>query len=223
MKIKLQFDNSIYNCQVIIRDPSGSRTHTVNLEEDRPVSLETDVAGSDFRLTVIPKMADYESALAGADIQDWKDKLAAKVGRVLFSILDHMLLRVGCTYTVAGIPENGMICLSPQEYVFGMFDRFDLLELIPMAYMFFEASCNGVLCECTDAFATNRKEVLASARKLALVDFGLHLLFTYPIQVGRIKRLTSDKKVKRTLVKFNRSSQEQRQKILEKKEKFMSQ
>ena len=91
-----------------------------------------------------------------------------------------------------------------------------------MAYMFFEATYNGLLCECSDAFATNRKEVVSSAKKLMLIDFGLHLVFTYPIQVGRIKKLTSDKKVKSTLIKFNRLDEKERQKVLDKKEEFMS-
>ena len=55
-----------------------------------------------------------------------------------------------------------------------------------------------------------------------LIDFGLHLLFTYPIQIGRIKKLTSNRKVKRTLIKFNMLDKKEREKILNKKEEFMS-
>ena len=91
-----------------------------------------------------------------------------------------------------------------------------------MSYMFFEASHNGVLCKCSNAFPTNQKEVISCAKKLTLLDFGAHLFFTYPVQVGRIKKLTSDKKVRSTLTKFNRLSEQDRQKVLQKKEKFMS-
>ncbi len=222
MRLSLIFSNSFYNCEVIIKDTSGIKQYVANLQENNLELLEIDVESSHFELTVIPKMPDYQSAFSDMEIQNWKDRLAQKLGNALCATLDKMLLRVGCTYMISDIKENDVICIRGQEYVFGTFDKFDLFDLVPMTYMFFEASCNGDLCKCSDAFAMNRKEVISSAKKLMLIDFGLHLLFTYPIQMGRIKKLTSDKKVKRTLMKFNMLDQKEREKILNKKEEFMS-
>ena len=222
MKLSLFFSNSLYNCEVIVKDTSGIKKYVTNVEDKQSDFLEIDVESSSFELTVIPKMPDYKSAFSDMEVQNWKDRLAQKVGNALCSTLDKMLLRVGCTYMISDTKENDIICICGQEYIFGTFDKFDLFELVPMAYMFFEASCNGDLCKCSDAFAMNRKEVLSSAKKLILADFGLQLLFTYPIQMGRIKKLTSDKKVKRTLIEFNMLDQKEREKILNKKEEFMS-
>ena len=222
MKVSLIISSSLYNCEVIVKDHLESKKHIVNLEDKQSDLLEIDVESGRFELTLIPRMPDYQSALSDIEIQNWKDKLAQKVGNALCSMLDKMLLRVGCTYTVSGIKENDVIYVSGQEYCFGIFDKFDLFEFITMAYMFFEASCNGVLCECSDAFAMNRKEVVSSAKKLVLSNFGLHLFLTYPIQVGRIKKLASDRKIKKTLLKFNKLTEKERQKVLDKKEKFMS-
>ena len=222
MKLSLFFSNSLYNCEAIIKDISGIKKYVINFEEKQSDFLEIDVESSNFELTVIPKMPDYKSAFSDMEIQNFKDRLAQKIGNALCSVLDKMLLRVGCTYMISDTKENDIICICGQEYIFGTFDKFDLFELVPMAYMFFEASCNGDLCKCSDAFALNRKEVISSAKKLILIDFGLHLLFTYPIQIGRIKKLTSDKKIKRTLIKFNTLDKKEREKILNKKEKFMS-
>jgi hypothetical protein len=222
MKLSLFFSNSLYNCEAIIKDTSGIKKYITNFEEKQSDFLEIDVESSGFELTVIPKMPDYKSAFLDMEVQNWKDRLAQKVGNALCSTLDKMLLRVGCTYMISDTKENDIICICGQEYIFGTFDKFDLFELVPMAYMFFEASCNGDLCKCSDAFAMNRKDVVSSAKKLVLIDFGLHLLFTYPIQIGRIKKLTSDRKVKKTLVKFNTLDKKEREKILNKKEKFMS-
>ena len=225
MKVSLIISSSLYNCEVIVKDRLESKNYIVNLEDKQSDLLEIDVESANFELTLIPRMADYQPTFSDMEIQNWKDKLAQKVGNALCSMLDKMLLRVGCTYTVSGIKENDVIYVSGQEYCFGIFDKFDkfdLFELIPMAYMFFEASYNGVLCKCSDAFAMNRKQVISSAKKLVLLDFGLHLIFTYPIQVGRIKMLTSDRKIKKTLVKFNKLSEKERQEVLDKKEKFMS-
>lgn len=222
MKLSLFFSNSLYNCEAIIKDISGIKKYVTNFEEKQSDFLEIDVESSSFELTVIPKMPDYKSAFLDMEVQNWKDRLAQKVGNALCSTLDKMLLRVGCTYMISDTKENDIICMCGQEYIFGTFDKFDLFELVPMAYMFFEASCNGDLCKCSDAFALNRKEVISSAKKLILIDFGLHLLFTYPIQIGRIKKLTSDRKVKGTLIKFNMLDKKEREKILNKKEEFMS-
>ena len=222
MNLSLFFSNSLYNCEAIIKDTSGIKKYVTNFEDKQSNFLEIDVESSSFELTVIPKMPDYKSAFSDMEVQNWKDRLAQKVGNALCSTLGKMLLRVGCTYMISDTKENDIICICGQEYIFGTFDKFDLFELVPMAYMFFEASCNGNLCKCSDAFALNRKEVISSAKKLILIDFGLHLLFTYPIQIGRIKKLTSDRKVKETLIKFNMLDKKEREKILNKKEEFMS-
>ena len=222
MRFSLDFSNSPYDCEVIIKDTSEIHNYVVNVSDKQSDLLEIDVESSRFELTLIPIMPDYKSAFLDMEVQNWKDWLAQKVGNALCSVLDKMLLRVGCTYMISDTKENDIICICGQEYIFGTFDKFDLFELVPMAYMFFEASCNGDICKCSDAFAMNRKDVVSSAKKLVLIDFGLHLLFTYPIQIGRIKKLTSDRKVKKTLIKFNTMDKKERERFLSSQEQFIS-
>ncbi|MBQ5602581.1 MAG: hypothetical protein IIU77_07165 [Clostridia bacterium] len=222
MKVSLIISGSLYNCEVIVKDLSESKKYVVNLEDKQSSLLEIDVESNSFELTLVPEMPDYKSAFSDMETQNWKDKLAKKVGNSLCSIIDKMLLRVGCTYNISGIQENDVICVADQEYVLGTFDKFNLFEFVPMAYMFFEAFHGGTPCECSNAFAINRKEVISSAKKLVLLNFGLHLFFTYPIQIGRIKKLTSDRKINKTLMKFNKLSEKERQKVLDKQEKFIS-
>ena len=222
MRFSLDFSNSPYDCEIIIKDTSEIHNYVVNVSDKQSDLLEIDVESSRFELTLIPKMPDYKSAFSDMEIQNFKDRLAQKIGNALCSVLDKMLLRVGCTYMISDTKENDIICICGQEYIFGTFDKFDLFELVPMAYMFFEASCNGDICKCSDAFAMNRKDVVSSTKKLVLINFGLHLLFTYPIQIGRIKKLTSDRKVKKTLIKFNTMDKKEREKFLSAQEKFIS-
>ena len=222
MRFSLDFSNSPYDCEIIIKDTSEIHNYVVNVSDKQSDLLEIDVESSRFELTLIPKMHDYKSAFSDMEIQNFKDRLAQKIGNTLCSVLDKMLLRVGCTYIISNTKDDDVICICGQEYIFGTFDKFDLFELVPMAYMFFEASCNGDICKCSDAFAMNRKDVVSSAKKLVLIDFGLHLLFTYPIQIGRIKKLTSDRKVKKTLIKFNTMDKKEREKFLSAQEQFIS-
>ena len=222
MRLSFDFSNSPYDCEVIIKDRSEIHNYVVNVSDKQSDLLEIDVESSRFELTLIPKMPDYKSAFSDMEIQNFKDRLAQKIGNTLCSVLDKMLLRVGCTYIISNTKDDNVIRIEGQEYIFGTFDKFDLFELVPMAYMFFEASCNGDICKCSNAFATNRKDVVSSAKKLVLIDFGLHLLFTYPIQIGRIKKLSSDRKVKKTLIKFNTMDKKEREKFLSAQEQFIS-
>jgi hypothetical protein len=82
-------------------------------------------------------------------------------------------------------------------------------------YFFFEASTSNKRYKLTDAYETNRKGVLKFARTLALLS-----LFTYPVQMGRVKYLTRNKKIKRVLTRFNNFSDVERQRFFEKQEKF---
>ena len=222
MRFSLDFSNSPYDCEIIIKDTSEIHNYVVNVSDKQSDLLEIDVESSRFELTLIPKMPDYKSAFSDMEIQNFKDRLAQKIGNTLCSVFDKMLLRVGCTYIISNTKDDDVIRIESQEYIFGTFDKFDLFELVPMAYMFFEASCSGDICKCSDAFAMNRKDVVSSAKKLVLIDFGLHLLFTYPIQIGRIKKLSSDRKVKKTLIKFNTMDKKEREKFLSAQEQFIS-
>ena len=193
-----------------------------NAPENGRVVVETEIFGEGFELTVVPVMADYKNAFDDVEANGWKEKLALKLGNALLSAFDHMLLRVGCSYQIKDVADGDVIEITQQEYLFGTFDRFNLFELIPMAYMFFEASCRSRRFALFNAFETNRKDVIKGAKKLSLLNFGLHLIVTYPFQVGRIKRLSSNKKIMKTLMRFNALSDEKRADLLKKWEKSAS-
>ena len=117
MKLSLFFSNSLYNCEVIVKDTSGIKKYVTNVEDKQSDFLEIDVESSSFELTVIPKMPDYKSAFSDMGVQNWKDRLAQKVGNALCSALDKMLLRVGCTYP--RLPPGGRDAL--RKYAGGIF------------------------------------------------------------------------------------------------------
>ncbi|MBO5269249.1 MAG: hypothetical protein J6B77_00580 [Clostridia bacterium] len=224
MTFHLFFSGSLYDTEIIVKDSDGTHRYFMPALQEEEASerfLDVEAASGDFELTLIPQMTDYRSALSEMEIENWKDKHAKKAANTLCSFLDHTLLRVGCTYRVSGLSDGDSITVDEQTYIFGTFDRFDFLELIPMAYMFYEASSDGCRFPLSDAFPTNRKKVISSARKIALIDFGLHLIVTYPFQVGRIKRLSKSQKVRRTLIRFNKMDETERRAVLDRMERFM--
>lgn len=229
MKIAFVLKESIYDCKIQITDAQGDRyyllaTRNLNDDDGHDPYIFVDICGDAFDVTLIPLMPDTAPMLNELEDNNWKDKFAKTAAKLMVSSLDKMLLRVGCRYHICDLQDGDRLDISLQSYAFGTFDRFDLLELIPMMYMFFEASHFNKRCALADAYETNRKDVLRSAKALALTDVlgngMLATLFTYPIQVSRIKRLSKNKKIRKVLAKFNDLSDLERQRILEKQEKF---
>lgn len=229
MEISLVLQESIYDCKIKISDARGERYHYISAmreEETSSSSILVDIFDGDFSLSLIPVMTDTKTLINEIEETDWKDKLAKKALTFLSSSLDKMILRIGCDYHISGLQDGDCLDIRMQNYAFGAFDRFDLLELVPVCYAFFEVSNSNSRYNLTNAYETNRKDVLRSAKALALSDIlgnGLILtIFTYPIQVGRAKRLTKNKKIRKVLTKFNTLSDTERQRFLKKQASFFN-
>lgn len=228
MGIILYLKESVYDCKIIITDSHGERYYNISAvygEERQPSSIVAEVYDNEFSLCLIPMMAYTKS-----DIDEWeptglKDKLAKKASKFLLSAMDKMILRVGCTYHIVGLEDGDRLDITLQSYAFGTFDRFDILELLPMCYTFFEVSNFNDYYKLTDAYETNRKDVLKFAKTLSLADMlGNELLFTiftYPIQVLRIKHLTKNKKIFKVLTRFNNLDFTEKQRFIEKQGKVL--
>lgn len=216
MTIKFILPKSLYNCELKITDANQTQTHTLLTpieETDTPYVLEIDVSG-EFDFTVTPTMIDKNKILDEFDQNTWTDRLGKKAASALISTLDNLILIVGCKYHVSGMSDGDAIELSQQAYSKVTAEDFALLEIMPVMYSFFEASIKGKRLEPTAAFGTNRKKVLKSARALSLLHLGTGFILIYPIQVGRAKRLTKDKKVFKTLLRFHRMPEEKRERFI---------
>lgn len=227
MKICFSLKESIYDCKLEITDIRGCRSYLISPVEVPDPCLSVEIDAAEFDLSVTPLMGDVNAMVGELEVQDWKDKLAQKAVKVMLSAFDKMILRVGCRYHIRGLRDGDRLELTMVNYTFGTFDRLDLLELLPVMYMFFQASGPKGVFVPLDAWQTNRREVVKAAKMLALTDaLGnglLWTLFSYPIQVGRVKHLTKNRKMYKVLSKFYNMSEEKRRKIMERQEKFMQQ
>ncbi len=227
MRIKFLLTDSFYNCDMQITDNNGTRCFKISIENEADIQnqyINIDIAGEDFILTLIPIMADYRSVLNDWQTEGFKEKIAKKVTNALLSTVDNAILRVGCKYHMQNMQDGDIVEIGLQTYIFGSFDRYDLLGLLPMMYMFFEATCFGSRIKLLDAFGTNKNELVKTAKKLSLAgclgDGFIFSVFTYPFQVGRIKHLCRKKKIFKTLDKFYKMSPEERQRLLDKFERL---
>lgn len=228
MKISLVLKESVFDCKIKISDSHGERHHYIPAiyEDGTTPSIIAEVFDNEFSLSLVPMMPDVRSVPDEFEEKNWKDKFAKNTTEFLTSSLDKAVLRVGSDYRVDGLQDGDRLDITMQGYVFGAFDRFDILELVPICYTFFEVANFNKYYKLTDAYGTNRKDVLKFAKGLAFAEgvgdglFGA--LFTYPIQVSRAKRLTKNKKISKVLTKFNGLSDTERQRFLEKQEKHFA-
>ncbi len=227
MKISLVLKESIYDCKIKISDSHGERYYYISAlceEGMTSSSITAEVFDNAFSLSLVPITSDVKSVLNKIEENDWKDKLAKKTTGFLMNFLDKILLRVGCNYHIEGLQDGDRLDITLQSYAFGTFDRFDILGLAPICYVFFEVANFNKYYKLVDAYETNRKDVLKFAKTFAFAEVlgnGIFLtLFTYPIQACRVKRLTKNKRISKVLTKFNNLSNAERKRFLEKQEKF---
>lgn len=225
MKVVFTLKDSMYHCRLQITDSHGSRYHLISVadgSENADQSATVEIYDSECDLSLSPLFPDINAGLNEFQGTSWKEKFAIKAAKVLFSAFEKMILRVGCTYHIQGLQDGSQLDITLQCYAFGTFDKLGLLELIPMMYTFFEVSQSDRRFRLTDAYEINRKEVIKAAKSLSLADIlgnGIFaLLFSYPIQMGRVKWLSSGRKIRKTLFKFNGMSDSDRQKFLEKQD-----
>ena len=222
MKLRFLVKNSIFDTVLQITDGQGTRRYRVSAMEgeeaaDQLTALE--VNDPSFELTLWPEMPDMKGAVDEMEAADWKEKLAKKALHKLLSMVEEAPLRVGCSYQIRGVPDGKTVQLDLQGYAFGFHFWAELLDLFPVMYLFYEASYHGERFAPVDAFEINRRAVVGSAKKLALMQLGLSLIITYPLQVGWVKRLARNKKIFKTLLRFHRMDETKRKKLLEKMEK----
>lgn len=211
MKLRLEFSNSIYDCQMIVKDAYGKYEQYFALAQktdDAPLTAEIEVDDGEVDLSLLPIAVNYGELLDDSEQQTWKDKLINKVVGKGLDLLLKSLLVVGCTYHISGVVDGDVLFVNC-----GWYGHESQLDMIPIAYMYYEVDGFGKTHIPTAAWGINRDEVIKGARKLALLDFGPELIFTYPIGVSRVKRLTKDKRVLKTLQKFYSLPEAKRQAI----------
>lgn len=224
MKLKIEMKESIYDCRLQIRDGYGSRSVLLNSME-APLETEVDLFGGDTELVFLPAVPNIDPALKDVEETTWKDKLVKKAAKTIFSLLDFCLL-VGCRYQSSTLQDGDRLTVNLQTYAFGAFDRWWLLELYPMMYMFFEIDKDDQRLLPESAWGINRKKVIRHAKNISLLelfDWGfLFSLLRRPFQVGRVRYLSKNKTVNRKIMKFSRLTEEDRKRFLEKQERFFN-
>lgn len=217
MKLTILFKDNVFDCYMNITDSHGSRS--ILLESRSPVEdgkhyIDVEVYDPDFSLVLVPKISKSAAAYSSSDQNGVLGKLERGIWGALSSITDKAFLQVGCKYRVSDAAEGSLLIIESQSYFFdtgGIFEWF--FEWLPTGYAFFEAYRGSMRLEPLDAFALNRGDVLKSTRMLSLLIPDTALF--YPLQMLRVRHLTKNKKVFKTLQRFHFMTPDERRRILD--------
>ena len=212
MKITLRFVDQFGDVDLKYHDAAGEHSLLIAMDTENNLR-EIDILGDSLEIKVKPTKLDL--GINKEEVSGTAEKVFLKFTEKFASVANDMLLHVGCRYIVNDLQDGDVIDVICRNYSVSGSDQMLIFDLYPVVYLFFELSKNDHRYEPLDIIPINRDKVLKSARVMALADFGLHLIVTYPFQVGRVKRLTKEKTVKKKLKAFNVMSEEKRKKILE--------
>lgn len=212
MKISFRFVDQFGDVDLKYHDAAGEHSLLIAMDTENNLR-EIDILGDSLEITVKPTKLDL--GINKEEVSGTAEKVFLKFTEKFASVANDMLLHVGCRYIVNDLQDGDVIDVTCCNYSVSGSDQMLIFDLYPVVYLFFEVSKNDHRYEPLDIIPINRDKVLKSARVMALADFGLLLIVTYPFQVGRVKRLTKEKTVKKKLKAFNVMSEEKRKKILE--------
>ena len=218
-------ENSIFSCNIRVTDANGARFYHVPQTDPfgtTPRFLDVEINGSECDIAIAPIETNPENLWKDTPPENFFDKIASKCGKKLVSYISKIILRVTCEYHLTDLKDGDCIDIIARQYVYDLWDNVNALEeIVPMAYAFYEIEYNGKRATVKQAFGTNRREVIKTSRPLAFMassGYGL-LLILYPIQMIRIRHLSSKRKVFRTIKKFNKMTPEERKKFEEQMDK----
>lgn len=173
---------------------------------DAPVVL--DVPEGAFDLLLVPATVLAPSGAPEGMLDEVFDRIARKIsaaGR-------DFALRVGIRYRVTGITDGCTLTVTERQYLFDAWDRFNVLELYPVSYVYPEVRMGDRVLPQAERSARNRKEFLSFTKKMTLV--AEPTLFSFlvlrPLQIARARSLTRKGKVRRTLDRFYALSEDER-------------
>ncbi len=216
MKITIGFkdqatdeSNNYFDCKIEITDLTGTHFYVISHNNAGGGYITADVSGDEFDVTVTPIISDCSEDSDNAEPKTLGNKILESAIKASVSLFDKVLLMVGCTYRITGLQDGDRLSIDIQDYTLGATGfMFELFELMPIMYCFFEVSFFNDRFAPKKAFAVNRKKFLKGSRVMALME-----PLTYLMAMIRARRLSKNRKIFSILSKFHGMSEEKRQKV----------
>ncbi|MBQ8753118.1 MAG: hypothetical protein IJZ13_08460 [Clostridia bacterium] len=220
MTVLFRLCQSSTACRLHITDAAGKRVVFLAMDFLAPTDAcySVELYGDSAEITAVP--IAYAAPQAGAGVKGW---LKMQGRRWLAALENAVCFQVGCSYRLDSLQEREEILLKEQTYACTSYTADLVFDLVPVDYLFFEAVRHGKRQTPTAARCTNKRSALKASRTAALLSasdggFGclsfLLCLPIFPLQMLRVRFLTRNRRMFRTLARFHRMSEVERQKVL---------
>ena len=209
-------ENELFNCNIRINDAKGAHYYQVPQIDPlnkEPLLLDVEIEGSECDIAIAPIECDTDKIYEDKSSQTFFNKITSKLAKKVFSSITEAILRVTCEYHLCNLKNEDCINIVAKQYIYGVGDRWYKGGCVPISYSFYEVEHNGKRAKVKQAFGTNRNEMMKNAKQLAFLTALEYLLIIYPFEVSRIRNLSKDKEVIRTIQRFNEMTPEERTKI----------
>ena len=204
------------SCEILITD--GSDPRRLVLCTDRCSCNELSAELSDHQtvhITVTPTAHCEEPDPFAPTSHGFDGFMRSALHHAALLTRDRLLLRVGREYTLTDLQKGERLLLSFHAFVSEPIRLLRLMESTPVVYSFLELNREKGATQTVRAIPVNREDLFLVERVAMLKKFGLKMIFSYPFRMGRMKRLTRERRLLRTLKKYGRMSEEERKKHLQ--------
>lgn len=225
MKVFFECSSALFDCKLQVWDRQGM--HEVYLfptEDDNVESrrIEFEIDGDSIEIALIPQPVSRERCSVDWKTNTWKDRFLKKALDKIFDVCYNVFLLVGCRYRIGGLVEGDWIFLKNRELLLCPPLLYEIFDFFPVLIFYFELQETGQRSELVSALTLNRAAVIQKSKKLALANFGIGLIFSYPINISVVKHLTKDKRINRKIRKLYNLPYEEREKWFDKLQKKIS-
>ncbi len=181
-------------------------------------TLAVEVTGDACDVTVtptcVPAFLQDARTLTGEGESFWEKLACRAIGKLAEWSYTSLFLRTSCVYRLPLVGRIGAgeavirLRIIPRLLQRGGRVAEELLECMPVGMFFYELAEEGRPLTPVDALPANRSEVVGTARRVGLLSG----VWAYPFTVGRTKRLTRRRGLRRALLRLYRLPPEKRQK-----------
>ncbi len=198
--------DNICDCLIKITDNATTREFIFPCVSETS-HINVDICSSVFDLTVIPITVSTDEAFQGIESKTLMDKLGLKVLKKLTDITKNYLYRLSCTYRINNTTEVKDIFLECREFIIGSTKLYNIIEILPLFCMYYEVKCNGTAITPIRVKGKNRKQLIKFTR-----GFSLTSLLLYPVNMIRMRIISTEGYLTRALKRFYSLSPEKRRK-----------
>ena len=178
--------DNICDCLIKITDDTSTREFIIPCVSETS-HIDVDIRCSSLDVTVIPLDVSTEEAFCEIETKTIMDKLGMKVLKKLTDITKNFLYRLGCTYRINNAAAVKDVFLECRGFVLGSTKFYDIIEILPLFCIYYEADCNGATIKPIRVKGENRKQLLNFTR-----TFSLTSMLLYPVNMIRMRIISTE-------------------------------